>query len=324
MARKKLESAEDIMYATLPTVKELEGSMLTLKSPVTGQDISCHVVTLHGDEILSKTKVIEKNQRIQAYLNEDSLAWLVSSLKKSNQVSPALGKLEEDGSISIIYGSRRRYATYLAQVSYTIIVSRDITEEEAEHFTEAENVAEDISLLERGVLWKAIKDNEGLSGREIALKYEDNKVSYRLINDAINAASLEPEIIALYPSLTLISRDNTAKLTKALKEKSAVEILAYVNEHHSDVLASLKNAQRELNDCELKLLSAKLTKMIVNYCFPKEVDSSGKKKIISTNMQWSDSVKVQINKQGVLEHIVLNKELNKKQFEQLKSLLSSF
>jgi len=68
MGRKSLESSEDLMYETLPSIEELS-SQIRLTSPVTGHPINCSVMKFDGEEILNKTNVHEKNQRIQKYFD---------------------------------------------------------------------------------------------------------------------------------------------------------------------------------------------------------------------------------------------------------------
>jgi ParB/RepB/Spo0J family partition protein len=321
MAKKKTLTTP---YSDIPAIDDLIDGVaaLTLTSPITGSLLKFEILTFKGKDILNKVSVHKKNQRIQKYLNENSLSHLIKSFQKTGQITPALGRLNADGTIEAIYGSRRRLAAYYSGQSYTILVNKNITDEEAEILSDAENISEDISLIERGELWWEIEKDESLSSREIALEFETG-VSHTIIAAGIAGAKLPDNVKALYPAVNKIGRPTILKLAKACKEKSGNEISNYINEEHSSMLLELSDAYSNGCSTTLKTMTSHLTNLIVSFACESTSNKGDKKAVaIKTNTKWFKGIKAQINK-GKLCHIVFEDDLSVEQIDNLKNFLKN-
>jgi len=322
MAKKR---SLDVAHTELPSIDDLlnESDYITLPSPITQKSMKFKVFTFSGDDILQKTNVHKRNQRIQKYLTEKSLAPIINSIKDVGQVTPALGKLNSDGSITVIYGSRRRLSTFYAKKSYTILACDDISDEEAQEISKAENISESISLIERGEVWLAITNKEGLTSREIAEQIENKKVSHSIISAGIAGAKLPDEIKGLYPSVSLLGRPTIMKLANACKNKSTKDIIHHVTSEYQSILDKIWLAFNDNNDLNLAKYTKLLTSIICDYSTTSVDTISVIRSKLKTNEVWSDSTKVMMT-EGKLDYIVFDKKLNESQLDKLKLLIQSF
>jgi ParB/RepB/Spo0J family partition protein len=296
------ESIDDLINNDVKTV-------LNYTSPSAGKTIALSVYRFNGDDILNKTKVHPKNRRKQVYLTALSLSRLINSLQKNNQVSPALGRLEDDGSITIIYGSRRRMGAHFAETEYVVLASKDLTDDIAEEISDAENISEDISLIERGHLWLSVQTDEGLSSREISEQIEDSKVSHTIIAAGIAGAKLPLEVIKLYPSTNTIGRQTISKLSTACNNMSSDKIVNFVTEELAETIINLWDAHREDNFNLSSSLTTELTNRITNFCTPKK--ESKPKKLLKTNKEFAKGINAKLNKDGSIEYITFDESLSK-------------
>ncbi|WP_440877100.1 ParB/RepB/Spo0J family partition protein [Thalassotalea sp. PLHSN55] len=306
---------------SIPDIDDLlsQETGVVIKSPVTGKDIQLKAYTFTGEDILTKTIVDERNQRLQKYLTESSLAYLIRSLKKTNQVTPALGRHNSDGTISIIYGSRRRMATYFANVPYTILAADNISDEEAAIISEHENVYEEVSLCEKGEFWRLIQEKEGLSSREISQQIEDNKISHTIIAAGITGANLPEEIKNLYPSINLIGRPTILKLSNCCKHKSSDAIVDYMKNNNAELLDRVWTNYTDGHSLSGSK-AADLTNAIIAFAMPAKSTTSSTK--VKCNTTWGKGISAQITN-GALQHVLFEQHLNKEQTEKLKAFLST-
>lgn len=307
-----VESIDDLMNRDDKTV-------LSYTSPTLGKDIDLTVFKFKGDDILNKTSVHSKNKRKQMYLTPLSLAPLINSLITHNQVSPALGRLEDDGSITIFYGSQRRMASYYAETEYVVLASKDLTDDVAEGISDAENVSDHISLIDRGHLWLAISDSEGLSSRAISEQIEQSKVSHTIIAAGIAGAKLPPNIIKLYPTTNMIGRKKISKLSAACQLKSCEEILAFVEQERSEVTTNLWDAYREENWNVAEELATKLTNDISLFCTPAPAPKSPKSP--NTNKVLAKGINAKVSKSGDIEYITFDSKLSNEKTDKIVEFL---
>jgi ParB/RepB/Spo0J family partition protein len=304
--RKKNVKDLGVGFSEMDSIDDLLNSdsknALSYTSPLNGKEISLCVHKFSGEDILSKTQVHEKNKRIQDYLTPVSLSRMVKSLLKNNQVSPALGRIESDGSITIIFGSRRRMGAYYAGTEYIVLASKDLTDDIAEEISDAENLSETISLIERGHVWLEIQKKEGLSSRDISKQIEDSKVSHTVIASGIAGAKLPLEVIKLYPSTNSIGRSTISKLSASCEKQSTAKIIDFVTDKLAEVTTNLWDAYENDNFQDIESLTTELTNKIHSYCCPKV--KSTKKKAMKTNKKLTKGVNALVNKAGVTEYIV--------------------
>lgn len=323
--RKKGIKDLNVDLTEIPSIDDLLDSdtntALHYCSPVNGKKIALSVHRFFGEDILNKTNVHQKNKRKQEYLTPLSLAPLIKSLQKNNQVSPALGRLEEDGSITIIFGSRRRMGAYLAEVDYVVLASKDLTDDIAEEISDAENISEDISLIERGHLWLAIQAKEGLSSRDISVEFEDSKVSHTIIASGISGAKLPIEIVQLYPSSNAIGRQTISKLSKACQNKEPAEIISFVTEELAEIVTNLWDAYREDNFVKTNTLTTELTNRIYDFCLP--VKAPAPKKGIKTNKELSKGINAKVKDDGTIEYITFDANISKSTTKKVKDFFAN-
>lgn len=298
----EMDSIDDLINNDVKTV-------LNYTSPLADKTIALSVYRFSGDDILSKTNVHPKNRRKQVYLTALSLSRLINSLQKNNQVSPALGRLEEDGSITIIYGSRRRMGAHFAETEYVVLASKDLTDDIAEEISDAENISEDISLIERGHLWLSVQTEEGLSSREISEQIEDSKVSHTIIAAGIAGAKLPLEIIKLYPSTNTIGRQTISKLSAACKDMSTDTIVKFVTDELAETITNLWDAHRVDDFNRSSSLTTELTNRIAEFCTPKK--PSKPKKLLKTNKELAKGINAKVGEDGSIEYITFDENLSK-------------
>lgn len=326
MHRKKNVKDLGVDLTEMPSIDELmardENSTLSYTSPSAGKTIELSVFRFSGKDILNKTNVHPKNKRVQKYLTTKSLARLIKSLQKSNQVSPALGRIEDDGTITSIYGSRRRMGSFFAETEYVILASKDLTDDIAEEISDAENISDSISLIERGYTWLAINKEEGLSSRDISEQFEASKVSHTIIAAGIAGAKLPEELIMLYPSVNSIGRSTISKLSSACKYKNEEEIFTYVQTELAEVTTNLWDAFADDNEKVVNELSSELTDAIFTFSTPNEVILP--KKLPKTNKKIAEGVNAKINKKGKIEYITFDEDISKARRTKLEDFLKDF
>ncbi|MGP4944053.1 hypothetical protein [Pseudoalteromonas nigrifaciens] len=288
------------------------GSTFELDSPTRdGVKIKLELLEFSGEDILNNTTVLGDNERSQRWLTETSLGPLISAFKLSRgQSVPALGTLNDDGSVTVAAGSRRRMAAYFSGYPYKVLAGKDLSIDDARIITKVENVNSPISLIERGERWAAIQAENNLSYREIANEVERGLVSHTYIAIGISGFKLPDDIKALYPSLNCINRRVIGHLKKSLEAKGADEICDYIKGEHADVVASIAKeyAENSAVNCE------KLTNLIVAYCSQKPLP----KKAV-----WPSTLSLTESADNEVSEIKFNKPLTKSQAEKLKVFLSS-
>ncbi|MFT4928181.1 MAG: ParB/RepB/Spo0J family partition protein [Phenylobacterium sp.] len=304
MARKTMLGASEVSSVDIDDLLN-QGDNITLDSPCTpGRMIEFELRRFEGEAIIEQTSVYSENKRNQQFLTQHSLAPLIDSIKISNQVTPAIARKTADG-ISVIYGSCRRLATYYAKKAFIVLVSNDITDDEAKAITQAENISSHISLIERGYGWLKHQEEGGLTLRQIATDIEGGKVSHTLVGIGINGAKIDAGLLMLYPSINVIGKPTIIKLNKALQADTAItadEIVAAIKDEDQHIIDRLRadyKLDQDINCTEL-------TNLIVSYCQqPKEKQPA----TIEAAQGWSKHVNVKTNTKGAVTQIKFTKAL---------------
>jgi ParB family chromosome partitioning protein len=321
--RKKNKKDLGVELTEMPSVDELmareASAALSYTSPSAGKTIELTVFRYSGEDILNKTNVHAKNKRVQKYLTAKSLARLIKSLQKSNQVAPALGRIEDDGTVTVIYGSRRRMGCYFGETEYVILASKDLTDDIAEEISDAENISESISLIERGYTWLAINQEERLSSRDISEQFEASKVSHTIIAAGITGAKLPDDLIMLYPSINSIGRTTISKLSSACKHKKTEDILAYVEDELAEITTNLWDAFADDNGKVVAELSGKLSDAISAFSRPRVPKSTNN--LPKTNKQLTEGVNAKVDSKGRLEYITFDEGISKEKLTKLQNFL---
>ena len=314
VAKRKNINIDSDISMSMDDMMEDNQISITLGS---GKVLSLVVEKYDDQDILSKTNVHPKNRRIQKYLNEQSLAPLIASIRRTGQITLALGRREPDGSVTIIYGSRRRKGTFLAGKPFYVLVSDDLTDKEAAEISDAENVSEDISLIERGMAWLNLCDSDGMSSREIAEGIEEGKVSHTWVALGIEGARIPRPVTDLYPSLNTINKTRIKLLTKACEANDGESIANHINDDHSETLIGLWDAFGEGNQSVLASSISSLDDAITQF--------TTKKKVKPAAPFWVACVtaKLSANKKGEAKKITFDKALTVEQTAKLAEFLKT-
>lgn len=287
-------------------------SFFEIDSPTRdGIKIKLQFMEFAGEDIIQKTTVLEDNERNQDWLNEKSLAPLIKAFKLSRgQTVPAVGILNDDGTVVVVAGSRRRKAAYLAGYNYKIVAGKDLTLEDAVIISKVENEKSPISLIERGERWAKIQQDNGMSFREIASQVELGSVSHTYIGIAVNGYYFPDNLKSLYPSLNCINKQVILKLKKALNYKTANEIYDYITSKHDDVVEKLAEEYAANSDAK----SDSLTNLIIKFASPEKK---------TKDVVWHSDLSLTRNDNDEVEFIEFTKPLSNEKAEKLKQFLDS-
>jgi ParB/RepB/Spo0J family partition protein len=315
MARKTMLGASEVSSVDIDDLLT-QGDNITLDSPcIPGRTIAFELKRYSGEQIINNTSVYQGNKRNQQFLTEHSLAPLIDSIKLSNQVTPAIARETADG-VSVIYGSCRRLATYYANKPFVVLVSNDITDDEAKVITQAENISSHISLIERGYDWLK-HQQQGLTLRQIASDVEGGKVSHTLIGIGINGAKIAAPLLMLYPSINVIGKPAILKLNKALQahaDVSGADIASQISTDHQLLIDDLRAAYKLDQDSSCTAL----THLIVAYC-------DGEKPLTKVQQNppgWCEQVKVKTNSKGLVIGVNFDQALSAQASAQLQQFIN--
>ncbi len=231
-----------------------------------GNTATFNEVTLSYEQVKQNTAVtFDVNGRDQSLLTAKSLSDLNSL--EFQQFYPAVGR-EIDGKVDVLDGSRRR-AWFLLQEgrveTFRILVTQDeISVSDAKALAKQLQTAKEHNLREIGQQCIAIKSaNAEITQSEIAKQVG---LSQAGVSKAIKAASIDENLVKLFPVVNALSHPDYALLDKVMKtcedkkqissfvkkiEKSLVNIQAeYSLEDQKDAIVSAIKA-------ELKVAEAK-------------------------------------------------------------------
>ncbi|GAA70505.1 transcriptional regulator [Pseudoalteromonas sp. BSi20439] len=268
----------------------------------------CKVIA--HNEIENSTQVYGKNRRVQALLNEKSVADILPAIKEDGRNQhPAL--LWEQGDMSLVLaGSRRRKACILGGADYLVLSSSDFSEQDAKVLAVSSDQYIAPSLWELGQAYQQTKNDliqQGKKGsyREIAVI---EGVSHTAIADAIKAyEQISADVIALYPTANHVGREVAKKLINA-KERDEVAF--------NELVVALASND-EVNALEADDKRA----MLITKLLTAEPKTALKREAVLEN----DFISVQRNlKSGDVSIKINNKVMTDKRLEQLTKLLSAF
>ncbi|CCQ10565.1 Chromosome (plasmid) partitioning protein ParB [Pseudoalteromonas luteoviolacea B = ATCC 29581] len=287
------------------------GDVITMPSPSDPtRKIRLTCVVIPHDQIESRTIVYGKNRRVQALLNEKSVADILPAIKSDGRnLHPALCWIKEDQCI-VLAGTRRRKACIVAGADYVILQSSDFTDTDAEVLAVSSDQYIAPSLWELGQAYCMTKQTlvtQGKKGsyREIAAI---EGVSHTAIADAIKAfESIPQKVLALYPTANHLGREAAKKLTIAISEEPEMfELL--VSEINSQTFY-----QEEMSDDKKALL---ITKYLTTF---------DEKRSRTELILDSDFIKLQRNvRSGDVTIKIDNRVLTDKRLEQIQKLLATY
>lgn len=268
----------------------------------------CKVIA--HNEIEKSTQVYGKNRRVQALLNEKSVADILPAIREDGRNQhPAL--LWEQGNMSLVLaGSRRRKACILGGADYLVLSSSDFTEQDAKVLAVSSDQYIAPSLWELGQAYQQTRNEliqQGKKGsyREIAVI---EGVSHTAIADAIKAyEQISADVIALYPTANHVGREVAKKLINAKQRDE---------EAFNELVVALANND-EVNALEADDKRA----MLITKLLTAEPKTALKREAVLEN----DFISVQRNlKSGDVSIKINNKVMTDKRLEQLTKLLSAF
>lgn len=262
------------------------------------------------DEIKKTTKVYGKNRRVQALLNEKSVADILPAIAQDGRNQhPALCWDKGDETL-VLAGSRRRMACILSNADYMVLSSADFTDLDARILAVSSDQYIAPSLWELGQAYQFTKDElieQGKKGsyREIAAI---EGVSHTAVADAIKAFEKLPEsVLSLYPTANHVGREVAKKLIAA-KERDENTFNTLVIELSNDTNLNQIEGDDKRALAITKLLTA-------------EPQAEQRKEALLEN----DFISVQRNlKSGDLSIKIDNKVMTDRRLEQLTKLLKAF
>jgi ParB family chromosome partitioning protein len=289
-------SAGDVIHMPAPSDPTRQISLL------------CKVIS--HSEIESTTQVYGKNRRVQALLNENSVADILPAIAADGRNQhPALLWDQGDKSL-VLAGSRRRKACILSNADYLVLSSSDFTDQDAKILAISSDQYIAPSLWELGQAYQQTKlelIEQGKKGsyREIAVI---EGVSHTAIADAIKAYEQIPaDVIALYPTANHVGREVAKKLIIA-------------KERDPEAFSQLINTISCNEDINAITVDDKRAMAITKY-LTAEPEAIAKREALLDN----DFILVQRNlKSGDVSIKINNKVMTDKRLEQLTKLLSAF
>lgn len=287
------------------------GDVISMPAPSdASRTIRLKCVVIPHDQIEAKTSVYGKNRRVQALLNEKSVADILPAIQADGRnLHPALCWIKNDQCL-VLAGTRRRKACLMAKADYVVLQSADFTEADAEALAVSSDQYIAPSLWELGQAYCDTRNSllaQGKKGsyREIAAI---EGVSHTAIADAIKAFEAIPEaVLMLYPTPNHVGREAAKKLITAIQtDKELFELLvseikeqAFFNDDSSDEKKSL---------------------LITKYLTTFDEKSARNEMLVD-----SDYVKLQRNlKSGDITIKIDNRVLTDKRLEQLQKLLAQY
>lgn len=270
--------------------------------------LTCKVIP-HA-QIKPNTKVYGKNRRVQALLNEKSVADILPAIAHDGRNQHPALCWDKGDEMLVLAGSRRRMACILSNADYLVLSSGDFTDSDAKILAVSSDQYIAPSLWELGQAYQQTRDeliSQGKKGsfREVSAI---EGVSHTAIADAIKAYEKLPEaVLALYPTANHVGREVAKKLIAA-KERDAETFNALVQEVANDPLLLQIEGDDKRAMAVTKLLTA-------------QEQTVGRKEAVLEN----DFVSVQRNlKSGDLSIKIDNKVMTDKRLEQLTKLLKAF
>ncbi|MGR5320265.1 ParB family protein [Vibrio sp. DNB22_19_1] len=231
-----------------------------------GKSANFNEVILSYEQVRDDTYVtFDVNGRDQSLLTKESLQDLNSL--EFQQFYPAVGR-EIDGKLDILDGSRRR-AWFLLQEGrvkeFRILVTQDdISIADAKALAKQLQTAKEHNLREIGKQCVAIQQaNEGITQAEIAAQVG---LSQAGVSKAIKAASVDDNLVKLFPVVNALSHPDYTLLDKVMKAcgddvnltefvrrigKKIVNIQAeYSTQDQKDVIISAIKAELKITEAK--------------------------------------------------------------------------
>ncbi|MCL9775237.1 ParB/RepB/Spo0J family partition protein [Vibrio methylphosphonaticus] len=184
---------------------------------VAGEDlVSFELIRIPAEKIESTTFVFQENAREQSFLNEHALSDVLATLRDKGQQYPAVGRRQDDGSIEVLDGSRRRMSCIIANQEFLIYVANNINADHAKFLSDVANAHKPLSLYEKGKEMLAKLDSgEAEDQKALAKMFQ---CSEALVSGALKAADLPLELLQAYPNVSDLGRPTIVKLHKQFNE----------------------------------------------------------------------------------------------------------
>lgn len=241
-------------------------------------------VTLSYEQVRDNTYVtFDVNGRDQSLLTKESLEDL-SSLE-FQQFYPAVG-YEIDGKIDVLDGSRRRawFLLHEGRVkSFRILVTQDeISIADAKALAKQLQTAKEHNLREIGLQCLAIQQvNEGITQADIA---QQVGLSQAGVSKAMKAASVDEQLVLLFPDSSALSHPDYTLLSKVMKicdsPKSLSQFIAVLDKELVNIQAEYelkeqKDALINTIKAELKVIESKVVSDKAEVTLLAQFDSQG-------------------------------------------------
>ncbi|WP_278183640.1 ParB family protein [Vibrio misgurnus] len=220
-----------------------------------GAEATFNEVTLSYDQLRDNTDVtFEVNGRDQSRLTKESLSDLESL--EFQQFYPAVGR-EQNGKIDVLDGSRRRAWVLLQEgkiKEFRILVTQDeLSYSDAKALAKQLQTAKEHNQREIGLQCKAIINSGQYTQEDVA---KIMSMSRPAVSKALKAASIDEQLISLFPVVNLLSHSDYTLLDSVMKLFASDQALLakFVEKVHQKVVNV--QAEQTQDDAKLATISA--------------------------------------------------------------------
>ena len=240
-------------HSSLSKADKYKVQRRTIFLPASKQNTQLSFIKVQCDKI----KVSEFNQRNQSLLSikDPSIVSLMTSIKDEGQREPVLLRPLEDDNYELIWGSRRLFSIIeinkekaLCNDNDPLLVeawtSNSLNDEDARCLSIGENEnRQDISVYEKGLYYRDLKELDGLSIEEIQ---EKENIAASTIYEYIRISKIPIEIIKLLKSPTLLTSALGTTLSTQLKKINSTDLDKFILEHDDNSFDNLNYLIKEI------------------------------------------------------------------------------
>jgi ParB family chromosome partitioning protein len=321
MAKKRKNDTRIDPFATAVESSSLDallenaqaGDQITMPAPSDpSRNITLYCKLINSNDIADSTSVYDKNRRVQALLNENSVSDIINSIKSDGRNQHPALCWQQHGKEIVLAGSRRRKACIIAGSDYLILSSPDFNDDDAKILAVSSDQYIAPSLWELGQAYSQTKQEligQGRKGsyRELA---EIEGVSHTAIADAIKAfENLPQDVLSLYPTANHVGREVAKKLIEA-RQKDPDGFAKKVN----NTANQLADFSQETDDKTALAITKALTSLSTHKSTNRETLDIDNKYITAQKYEKSGDLVIKID----------NKVITQKRLEQLTKLLANF
>ncbi len=282
------------------------GNNIVERSPISERDIEWERVEIESQDVLNKCRKSIYNKRSFKDLSLASVLDIYHSIKSTGGNTEAVRAELVDGKYEILGGLRRAYTvSLLPNTKLTLVVAKNLTEEERAHFALVMDEYSEPSYMDKARSISELKDKlEKRNGIELTgtklceiLGMKKSNVYY-----ALSFSNIPNDIIKLFPALKFISTPFLRELVKYNKDGYLDHLASHFKAIETSSLTGNESKEElteidEYLEKESKKLQRDILNKIKNDKTEGETDYNGKfKELIKSNVR---GIKFTTKKNGV-------------------------